>query len=131
MKPMSTKYEVALAAIHNRDPDALDAAFTDVESAAQFRNEVLHTLEPADCRWFWSTVMEPDQFQRTAGAVVDVAAAIARKQGLVLGTDFSQSVDEDGLAQLICSEMTFGRIAAELPRERRSVLRALLRVLPG
>jgi hypothetical protein len=126
-----TSFDAAIAAIHNRDPAQLEQAFDSAEAAAKFRDEVLHTLEPADCRWFWEQTFDAEQFRKVAGMVVDVAAAIARKQGLVLGTDYSQSVDETGLAQLICSEMTFSRIAAELPQERRSVLKALVRSIPG
>jgi hypothetical protein len=131
MKPMSTKYEVALAAIHNRDPDALDAAFTTTEDAAQFRDEVLHTLEPEACLWFWRQSFDEAQFQSVAESVADVAAAIARKQGLQIGTDFSRSVDGEGLPQILCSELTYSRVAAELPVARRSVLRALVQVLPA
>ena len=48
-------------AIHNRDPDALDRAFDNLQEAEAFRNEVLPSLSPADCRWFWQQVMAPEQ----------------------------------------------------------------------
>jgi len=62
----------ALQAIHNRDPDALGAAFDSLEEAASFRNEVLPLLSPEDCRWFWQQVMTPEQLTRTLDAVRDV-----------------------------------------------------------
>ena len=124
-----TSFDAAIAAIHNRDPVQLDAAFATAEAAAQFRDEVLHQLEPADCRWFWQQTFSPEQFQAVAEAVADVAVSIARKQGLVIGTDFSRSVDEDGLPRILCSELTYSRVAAELPVARRSVLKALVQVI--
>lgn len=123
--------KAALEAIHNRDPDQLAAAFSDVESAARFRDEVLPLQSPEDCRWFWEQTLSPEQFQRIASMVTDVGASVARKQGLTLGSDYSLGVDEAGLGQLLATEMAYSRIAAELPAERRSMLRALLKVLPG
>lgn len=121
----------AIAAIRCRDPALLDQAFDTAEAAAQFRDEVLHTLSPADCRWFWQQTFSERQLQQVAEAVADVAVTIARKQGLQIGTDFSRSVDADGLPQILCTELTYSRVAAELPVSRRSVLRALVQVLPG
>lgn len=128
---MTTPFEAAIEAVRARDPDALELALPDVELAQRFRDEALPELEPSDCRWFWTATLSPEQFTKVAGMVLDVASTVARKQGLVLGTDYSQTVDETGLGQLLCTEMTFSRIVAELPVERRSMLRALLRVLPG
>ena len=125
-----TSFDAAVEAIHNRDPVQLDAAFATAEDAAQFRDEVLHQLEPADCRWFWQQTFSPEQFQQVAAAVVDVAASVARKEGFVLGTDYSVGVDDSGLAQLLATDQVLTRVMAALPAARRSVLKALVRSLP-
>ena len=124
-------FTAAIAAIHNRSPDDLASALTSLEEAEQFRNEVLPLLEPADCRWFWAETLTKSQFKRISSMVVDVAAAVAKTEGFVLGRDFSVGVDESGLAQLLCREVVLSRVVAKLPLERRSVLRALVQVLPG
>ena len=71
-------FNPAIEAIHARAPDRLDQALAAIEDAVQFRDEVLPTLEPADCRWFWEQTFDPQQFRTVAAAVVDVAAAVAR-----------------------------------------------------
>jgi len=128
---MNTEHEAALAAIHNRDPDQLAAAFPDVESATRFRDEVLPELEPADCRWFWRQTFDAQQFASISSMVVDVAAAVAKTEGFTLGRDYSVSIDEDGLSQLICTPAVLTRVMAKLPPERKSVLKALVRSIPG
>lgn len=120
----------AIKAVRNRSPDQLDAAFSTTEEATQFRDEVLPTLEPADCRWFWEQVCDPDQFQHVAQAVVDVAAAVARQEGFTLGRDYSVGIDGTGLAQLLATAVVLNRVMAQLPPQRASALKALVRVLP-
>lgn len=125
---MTQDFDAAIAAIHNRDPARLDAAFSSAEEAAKFRDEVLHTLPADACRWFWEQTFDEGQLQRVAGAVIDVAAATARQGGFTLGVDYSVGVDDAGLAQLIATAAVFRHVMERLPAQRRSVLKGLVNV---
>ena len=114
----------ATQAIHNRDPDALDAAFSSLEEAMQFRNEVLPTMPPADARWFWQQVMTSEQFHRTFEAMREVVLAIARSHGLVPGQ--VQGGHVDGTPVVYATPRARALIFDEIPCERHSFLNALL-----
>jgi hypothetical protein len=115
-------------AIHNRDPDALDAAFSSLEAATQFRNEVLPTMSPADAKWFWRTVMTPEQFDRTFDVMREVVLAIAHARALVPSQ--IQGGHEDGTAVVYATDQARALIFAELPAERHAFLNALLIPFP-
>jgi hypothetical protein len=115
-------------AIHNRDPDALDAAFSSLEEAAQFRNEVLPSLSPADCRFFWQTVMTPEQLTRTLDAVRDVCLAVAAELKLVPGKDYSLG-SADGTPTMVLHKDCCRRFYDRFPPERHSILRFYLQCL--
>ena len=114
-------------AIHNRDPDALDAAFSSLEEAAQFRNEVLPSLSPADCRFFWQTVMTPEQLTRTLDAVRDVCLAVADEMELLPNVHYSLGMVDD-LPTLVCPEVVSRVFYARLAPERHSILRFYLQI---
>lgn len=114
-------------AIHNRDPDALMEAFDSLEAAAAFRNEVLPSLSPDDCRFFWQQVMSPEQLTRTLDAVRDVCLAIADEMELVPNVHYSLGMVDD-LPTLVCPEAVSRVFYARLPRERHSILRFYLQI---
>jgi hypothetical protein len=111
-------------AIRNRDPDALDQAFDSVEEASTFRSEVLPTLSPDDCRWFWQQVMSPEQFHRTFEAMREVVLAIAQSHGLVPGQVQGGHVDDTPV--VYATPRARALIFDEIPCERHSFLNALL-----
>ena len=113
-------------AIHNRDPDALDQAFPSLEEAAAFRNEVLPSLSPADCKWFWQQVMTPEQLERTINAVRDVCLSVATGVGLKLNEDFTAAVDVHGDPILIVRPEVQRVFYSALPVKRHSILRFYL-----
>ena len=115
-------------AVHNRDPDALDRAFDNQQEAEAFRNEVLPSLSPADCRWFWQQLMTPEQLSRTLDAVRDVCISIATETGLTVNVDYSFGMVDD-LPTLICSTQVAQMFYAQLPRGRHSILRFYLQCL--
>ena len=117
-----------IQAIHNRDPDALDAAFSSLEAATQFRNEVLPSLSPDDCRFFWRQVMSPEQLTRTLDAVRDVCLAIAADLKLVPGKDYSLG-PVDGTPTMILNRTCCRVFYSRLPPERHSILRFYLQCL--
>jgi hypothetical protein len=117
----------ATQAVHNRDPDALDQALGSLEEAVRFRNEVLPSLSPADCRWFWQQLMTPEQLDRTVNAVRDVCLAIAREMDLVSNTHYSLGFTE-GVPTMVCSEEVSRVFYAKLPPERHSILRFYLQI---
>ena len=114
-------------AVHNRDPDALDRAFDNLQEAEAFRNEVLPSLSPADCRWFWQQLMTPEQLERTVNAVRDVCLAIAKEMELVGNVHYSLGF-ADGVPTMVCSEEVSRVFYARLPRERHSILRFYLQI---
>jgi hypothetical protein len=114
-------------AIHNRDPDALDAAFSSLEAATQFRNEVLPTMSPADAKWFWQQVMSPEQLTRTLDAVRDVCLAIADEMELLPNVHYSLGMVDD-LPTLVCPEAVSRVFYARLAPERHSILRFYLQI---
>ena len=116
-----------IQAIHNRDPDALDQAFPSLEEAAAFRSEVLPSLSPADCRWFWQQVMTPGQLERTINAVRDVCLAIANEMELVGNVHYSLGF-ADGIPTMVCPEEVSRVFYARLPPERHSILRFYLQI---
>lgn len=118
----------AIQAIHNRDPDALDQAFSSLDEAAAFRNNVLPSLSPADCKWFWQQVMEPDQLAHTLDLVRDVCLAVAREMALIPGKDYSLG-SVDGLSTMILTVGGCQRFYDRIPRERHSILRFYLQCL--
>jgi hypothetical protein len=115
-----------IQAIHNRDPAALDAAFSSLEEAAQFRNEVLPTMSPADAKWFWKQIMSPEQLTRTLNAVRDVCLSVATNVGLKLNEDFTAAVDAHGDPILIAKPEVQKIFYAALTPERHSILRFYL-----
>lgn len=115
-------------AIHNRDPDALMEAFDSLEAAAAFRNEVLPSLSPDDCRWFWAEIMSPEQLTRTLDAVRDVCLAIADEMELLPNVHYSLGMVDD-LPTLVCPEAVSRVFYARLPRERHSILRFYLQIM--
>ena len=115
-------------AIRNRDPDALDAAFSSLEEATQFRNEVLPTMSPADAKWFWQQVMTPEQLTRTFEAMREVVLAIAHSRGLVPGQVQGGHVDD--MPAVYATDQARALIFAELPSERHAFLNALLIPFP-
>ena len=116
-----------IQAIHNRDPDALGQAFDRVEDAKAFRNEVLPSLSPDDCRFFWQTVMTPEQLTRTLDAVRDVCLAIADEMELLPNVHYSLGMVDD-LPTLVCPEAVSRVFYARLPPERHSILRFYLQI---
>jgi hypothetical protein len=116
----------AVAAIAARDRDALMASFSSLEEAEAFRTEVLPELPPADCKWFWQQVMEPEQLERTIDAVRDVCLSVARDVGLELNKDFTAAVDVHGDPILIAKPEIQQLFYAALPLARHSVLRFYL-----
>ena len=114
-------------AIHNRDPDALDRAFDNLQEAEAFRNEVLPSLSPDDARWFWQQLMTPEQLERTVNAVRDVCLAIAKEMELVGNVHYSLGF-ADGIPTMVCSEAVSRVFYARLPRERHSILRFYLQI---
>ena len=114
-------------AVHNRDPDALDRAFDNLQEAEAFRNEVLPSLSPDDARWFWQQVMTPEQLEHTVNAVRDVCLAVAKEFKLVAGTHYSLGFAE-GLPTMVCLPDAAELFYARLPMERHSVLRFYLQV---
>ena len=117
-----------IQAVHNRDPDALDRAFDNLQEAEAFRNEVLPSLSPADCRWFWQQVMMPEQLTRTFEAMRDVALAIAQSRRLV--PHEVQGGHLDGLPVVYATPSARAVIFAEISSERHSFLNALLIPFP-
>jgi hypothetical protein len=113
-------------AIHNRDPDALDRAFDNLQEAEAFRNEVLPSLSPADCKWFWQQTMTPEQLSRTLNAVRDVCLSVATGVGLKLNEDFTAAVDIHGDPILIAKPEVQRIFYAALPTQRHSILRFYL-----
>lgn len=116
----------ALKAISDRDSVALMDAFGSVEEARAFKSEILPQLSPADCKWFWQEVMEPDQLEATINSVRDVCQAIARKVGLKLGKDFTGGVDAFGDPVLICRKELHEVFYKAVSPERHSILRFYL-----
>ena len=117
-----------IQAVHNRDPDALDQAFPSLEEAEAFRNEVLPSLSPADCRWFWQQLMTPEQLELTVNAVRDVCLAIAKEMELQPGKDYSLGC-VDGLPTMVLTVNCCQRFYERLPAERHSILRFYLQCL--
>jgi hypothetical protein len=115
-------------AIHNRDPDALDRAFDNLQEAEAFRNEVLPSLSPDDCLWFWMQVMTPEQLTRTFEAMRDVALAIAQSRHLV--PHEVQGGHLDGRPVVYATPNARAVIFAEISSERHSFLNALLIPFP-
>lgn len=118
----------AIQAIDNRNPDALAEAFNSLEEAAQFRNEVLPSLSPDDCRWFWQQVMDPDQLERTLSAVRDTCIAIAKELDLAPGKEYSLGSLE-GLPTMVLTASCCERFYDRFPKERWSVLRFYLQCI--
>ena len=114
-------------AIHNRDPGALMKAFDSLETAAAFRSEVLPSMSPDDCRWFWQQVMSPKQLELTLNAVRDVCMAVADELELLPNVHYSLGM-VDELPTLVCSEMVSRVFYARLPAERHSILRFYLQI---
>ena len=117
-----------IQAIHNRDPDALAQAFDSLQEVEAFRTEVLPTLSPAACRWFWQQVMTPEQLTRTFEAMRDVALAIAQSRRLI--PHEVQGGHLDGRPVLYATPSARAVIFAETTPERHSFLNALLIPFP-
>ena len=117
----------AIQAIHNRDPDALDQAFSSLDEAAAFRNNVLPSLSPEDCLFFWQSVMSPEQLTRTLNAVRDVCLSIAQEMELVANVHYS--LGHNGTTPtMVCSEAVSRVFYARLAPERHSILRFYLQI---
>lgn len=117
----------ALQAIKDRDANALSDAFSNVEEAKAFRNEVLPEQSPDDCRWFWQQVMTEDQLELLMGSVRSACLSVAKKEKLLFGTHYSLGTVE-GLPTLICSPAVAQVFYESLPAERHSVLRFYLQL---
>ena len=117
-------------AVRDRDQAALFKAINGLEEAEQFRNEVLPDMSPADCKWFWQTVMTPEQLDQTVNAVRDVCLSVARQTGLKLNEDFTAAVDAHGDPILIAKPEVQRVFYAALPPRRHSVLRFYLQDPP-
>lgn len=118
----------AVQSIKDRDRAALMASFTSMEEAAAFRDTVLPTMSPADCKWFWQAVMTPDQLESTLNAVREVCLAVANELELDLNTHYSLGV-RDGLPTMVVPAAVEPVLYARLPPERHSVLRFYLQVV--
>ena len=116
----------ALQAIKDRNPEALMDAFGSVEEAKAFKSEILPQLSPADCKWFWQEVMEPEQLEATLNAVRDVCLRIASRNGLKLGVDFNADLDAHGHPVMVLDQKHHQVFYKELPADRHSVLRFYL-----
>jgi len=117
-----------IQAVHNRDPDALDRAFDNLQEAEEFRNEVLPSLSPDDARWFWQQVMTPEQFHGTFDAMREVVLSIAKEQGIFPGQ--VQGGYLDGSPVVHATEAARALIFGELSVDRHSFLNALLIPFP-
>ena len=118
----------AIQAVRNRDPDALDRAFSSLEEAMHFRNEVLPRLSPADARWFWQQTMTAGQFRRTFDVMRDVVLTIASARGMVPGQVQGGYVDDTPVVH--ATDAARAVIFAEIPMQRHSFLNALLIPFP-
>jgi hypothetical protein len=114
-----------VTAIRNRDPEALDAAFDSFAEAEEFRNEILPSLSPDDCRWFWQQVMEPEQLELTLSAVRDVCLAIAKELQLIPGKGYSLGY-ENGSPTMVLTQNCCQAFYERLPASRHSILRFYL-----
>ena len=117
----------AIQAVCNRDPDALDRAFSNLEEAMRFRNEVLPRLSPADARWFWQQTMTAGQLERLLDAVRDVCLAVAAEMELKPNVHYSLGSSE-GLPTMVVPAEVATVFYARLPAARHSVLRFYLQV---
>ena len=116
----------ALEAIKARNVAGLMDAFSNVEEANLFREQILPQLSPGDCKFFWKTVMEPDQLEQTINAVRDVCLRIATRNGLLLGRDFNAATDAQGDSVLVIDTSHHSLFYDAIPAARHSVLRFYL-----
>ena len=101
-------------------------AFSNVEEASAFRQEVLPQLPAADCKFFWQTVMEPAQLEMTLNAVRDVCLSVAKRNGLTLGADFNADLDAHGHPVMVLHQRHHQIFYDALPPDRHSVLKFYL-----
>ena len=117
-----------IQAIQNRDPEALDQAFSSLEAAKAFRSDVLPMLSPDDCRWFWQQVMTPEQFASTFEAMREVVLAVAKSQRTFPGQVQGGYLED--VPVVYATDSARALIFAELPADRHSFLNALLIPFP-
>ena len=115
----------ALQAVQSRDAAALVDAFSDLEEAKDFKNNVLPRLSAEECRWFWVQVMPENLMESLVSHVRDTCLRIANELDLAAGVHYSLGMVDD-LPTMICSEQVARVFYARLPRERHSVLRFYL-----
>ena len=113
-------------AITDRDPEALMAAFSNVNEAEAFKLEILPQMSAADCKWFWQQVMTAEQLEATLGQVRDVCQSICRKTRLTIGKDYTGGVDAFGDPVLIIDRSLHDVFYKALSAERHSFLRFYL-----
>lgn len=116
----------ALQAIRERDAAALMVAFSGLQEAEAFKTEILPLMDPGDCKWFWTEVLSPEQFEHLVSQVRDTCSLIARKAGLEFGKDYTCAVDGFGDPIMIVSPELHSVFYDTLSPARHSVLRFYL-----
>ena len=117
----------ALQAVQSRNAEALMDAFSDLEEAKDFKNNVLPLLSAEECRWFWVQVMPENLMKSMVSHVRDTCLKIANEMDLVAGVHYSLGMVDD-LPTMICSKQVGRVFYARLPSERYSVLRFYLQI---
>lgn len=87
--------------------------------------EVLPNVEQAQLEWYWSIIASPVQLNNLIEAMSDKATSILTSSGLVLGKDFSFSIESDR-RRLHLSKKARICLKSEVPEERQNTLRLLI-----
>lgn len=117
----------ALQAVKDRDAAALMDAFSDLEEAKDFKDNVLPRLSAEECRWFWVQVMPDNLMESLVSHVRDTCLKIANEFDLAAGVHYSLGMVDD-LPTMVCSKQIAQVFYARLPRERHSVLKFYLQI---
>ena len=130
--PPKTRAQLLLA-LSQQHWDQLDDLMDDLadalgEEQAQhyLRNNLLPQTSTTTVEAFWRHVMTPDQFTELMENMAMATTHRLEAEGFTLGADFSYSVREDGLRQLLCNDMAKNVLATLYEGPRFSTLRILL-----
>jgi putative heme degradation protein len=122
-----------LLALSRQDWPMLDGLMDDLadelgEQPAQdyLRNALLPHISTASVEAFWRHVMTADQFDDLMEKMAMATTHRLEAEGFQLGKDFSYSVRDDGLRQLLCNDTAKAVLATLYEGPRFSTLRILL-----
>lgn len=106
--------------------DDLADALGEQQAQDYLRNKLLPQTSAATVEAFWRHVMTSEQFDELMENMAMATTHRLEAEGFALGVDFSYSIREDGLRQLLCNDTAKAVLATLYEGPRFSTLRILL-----